>query len=262
MLPLPELQSRFFRSLQAGKSADYDPAVVHLVQGREQLGPEERIDIYAGMYYARLLDALQQDFPRVTAILGFERFDEIARAYLLQHPSTHPSLRHIGRHFPAFLSTAAEGLESFPFLADLAQLEWTRLEMFDAPDAEPLHLAQLQTIPPAEWPGLRLHLIPACKILQSAWPVHEIWAAAAENRSFLDGGHPAETVIRVWRQDFTVYQASMDAVEQLALDRVHAREPFAAICATLESLLPSEEAACAVGSLLLRWIEDGILERR
>lgn len=261
MLPLRELQSRFFLSLKEAKSVGCDPAVVQLIRGWDQLGPEERLNIYAGMYTARLLDALREDFPCVAATLRFERFSAIVHTYLTQYPSTHPSLRYIGRHFPEFLSTAAEELKLLPFLADLARLEWTRLEMFDAPDAEPLQLAQLQTISPAEWPALRFRLIPACHILHSTWPIHEIWIAASESRSPPECRHPTETVIRVWRQDFTVYQASMDTIEQLALDRVRARESFATICATLESLLPAEEAARAVGSLLLRWIEDGILER-
>jgi hypothetical protein len=51
----------------------------------------------------------------------------------------------------------------------------------------------------------------------------------------------------------------MDTTEQAALAGVRAGEPFAAICAALETLIPGEEAAPAMGSLLLRWIEDGIL---
>jgi len=265
MLPLRELQSRFFRLIadagSEGKDTGFDPTVVQLVRGQGQLGPQERIGIYAGMYTARLLDALREDFPCVAAVAGFERFSAIVRTYLAQHPSTHPSLRYIGRHFPEFLHTAAEERESLPFLADLARLEWTRLEVFDAPDTEPLRLAQLQTISPAEWSELRLRLVPACHILRSAWPLHQIWTATVEHRSFVEYERPGETVIRVWRQDFTVYQASMDAIEQLALERIRRGEPFAVICAALESLLPAEEAARTVGSLLLRWIEDGILER-
>lgn len=257
MLPLRELQSRFFRSI----AGSLDPAVPQFVRGWEQLEPEERINIYARMYHARLLDALREDFPCVAALLGFERFSALVRSYLAQYPSTHPSLRYIGRSFPEFLNTATEELESLPFLADLARLEWTRLEMFDAPEVELLQLAQLQTIPPAQWPELRFRLIPACHVLRSPWPIHEIWTTAVASSSPHACGDPAETAIRVWRQDFTVYQASMHTIEQVALEHLRLGKPFAAICAALESLLSAEEAARIVGSLLLRWIEDGILER-
>ena len=73
---------------------------------------------------------------------------------------------------------------------------------------------------------------------------------------------PVPTCVRVWRTaGFTTYQASMDAAEQAALGSLQAGEPFAAICATLEETSPVEEATQAVGSLLLRWIGDGLLAR-
>ena len=257
---LPDLQSSFFRSIARAPRGDggttFDPGVLQVVEGRSPLGPAERLDIYAQMYWARILDALAGDFPKVAAILGRERFDAVARAYLAENPSTHPSLRYAGRGLPVFLAQAGGG-DMPPFLADLARLEWARLEVFDAPDAAPIATAELGAIPPAEWPALRFLLVPAVEILRSDWPVHEIWAAAESGAPGSIG--PAKTWLRVWRDGFTVYQASMDALERSALERVHAGEPFAAICAALTPALPPAEAAREAGGLLLRWVEDGIL---
>jgi len=263
MLSLRELQACFFHSIArvpGGGTAHFDPLLVRCVEGRGLLGPEERIDIYAQMYYARLLAVLREDFPRVAAILGCARFDAIVRAYLACYPSTHPSLRHLGRHFAAFLDTRTEA-EAFPFLGDLARLEWTRLEVFDAPDAESLRVDHLQNIVPDEWPDLRFQVIPAFQVFQSNWPVQEIWATAEEETPNRECLRQEKTTLRVWRQDFAVYHTRIDAIEQVALDHIFAGEPFAAVCAALESLLPAAEAASTVGSLLLRWIEDGLLAR-
>jgi len=260
MLSLHELQTYFFHSIARvpGGSSHFDPLLIRSVEGKGLLGPEERIDIYAQMYYARLLTVLHEDFPRVAAILGCARFDAIVRPYLACYPSTHPSLRHLGHHFPVFLDTRTEA-ESLPFLGDLARLEWTRLEVFDAPDAEPLSINHLQNIAPDEWPDLRFHVIPAFQVFQSNWPMHEIWATAEEETPNRECLRQEKTTLRVWRQDFTVYHTRIDAIEQVALDHVLAGEPFATVCAALESLLPAEEAVSTVGSLLLRWIEDGLL---
>jgi hypothetical protein len=260
MLPLRELQSHFFRAIacEPGKSHGFDPILVRTVQERGPLSAEERVNIYAQMYVARLLDALYEDFPRVAAYLGFERFRDLVRAYLKEHPSTHPSLRYIGRHFANFLDTQPEIREALPFLFDLARLEWTRLEIFDAPDAEPLQLQHLQHIPPEEWPALQFQVIPACRMLHSTWPIHEIWAAAQEEPQ-PEQVRPRETAVRIWRQEFAVYHVSMDTVEQRALEHVQQGKPFADICAALESFFPPEDAAREVGSLLVRWIEDGLL---
>lgn len=260
MLPLRELQSCFFRAIahEPGKSHGFDPILVQTVRQHGLLSSEERVNIYAQMYFARLLDALYEDFPRVAAFLGCERFQDLVRTYLKEHASTYPSLRHIGRYFANFLDTQPETLEALPFLSDLAWLEWTRLEVFDAPDAEPLQLQHLQHLPPDEWPALRFQVIPACLVLHSAWPVHEIWAAGGEGIG-LERVRPTATVVRIWRQEFLVYHTSMDAVEQQALARVRQGEPFAAICTALESFFPPEDVVREVSSLLVRWTDDGLL---
>ncbi|HKA55140.1 MAG TPA: DNA-binding domain-containing protein [Candidatus Binatia bacterium] len=259
MLSLRELQADFLRAIArtpGGENAGFAPRLVQMVEGRGKLGPEQRINIYAQMYYARLLEVLREDFPRVAAVVGCERFTAVVRAYLARHPSTHPSLRHLGRHFAEFLTTRPE-IATFPFLGDLARLEWARVEVFDAPDAEPLRLAHLQALSADEWPDLRFHLIPAFQVMHSNWPVHEIWAAAAEGTP--NATRRGDTAVRVWRDGFAVYHAGMDAIEQAALAGVRAGESFAAVCAALTSVVPAEEAASVMGSLLLRWIEDGIL---
>ena len=265
MLSLRDLQSRFFYSIARPiRSPEeewqgFDPLLLQVIHTQGKLGAEARLDIYAQMYCARLLDALQEDFPRVAAILGEEDFREIGRAYLRQFPSSHPSLRYLGTHFAEFLTTRPVGT-SLPFLGDLARLERMRLDVFDAPDAEPLRLEDLQVIPAEAWATVRFRLIPALLMLTCAWPVQQIWKD--EGFTLSDKLQPMSTVLRVWRQDFTVYQASMDAIEQAALTVMQAGESFASVCTTVEPLVnPSEDVSATVGSLLLRWIEDGILTR-
>ncbi|MGE4095981.1 MAG: DUF2063 domain-containing protein [Candidatus Binatia bacterium] len=263
MLDLRELQSRFFYSIARPTSADndewqgFDSALLRLVRSHGALSAEARLDIYAQMYCARLLDALQEDFPRVAAVVGEERFRAVGRHYLRRHPSTQPSLRYLGRAFAEFLSTQSL-THSFPFLPDLARLEWHRLEVFDAVDTALLRVTDLQAIPAEAWATLRLRLIPAVHLLTCKWPVHKLWVN--EERPLNDLS-PTKTTLRIWRQDFLVYQSNMDLIEQTALTQMQGGQPFAAICAALEPLLPNEHVATTVGSLLLRWIEDGILAR-
>ena len=264
MLSLRELQERFFHAIARIPTAGskgwcgVDYTLVRLVHGDRQLGSEARLDIYAQMYYARLLDVLCEDFPRTAAVLGGDQFRDIGRAYLQSYPSTRPSLRHLGEHFASFLATRAEAATQ-PFLVDLARLEWVRLDVFDAADVAPLQVEHLQAIPAEEWPALRFRLIPAMQALRCDWPVHRIWAEEEP----LPGEHhqPAEIVLRVWREEFSVYQACMDATEQTALVQVRAGAPFGAVCSALEPLLPAGEVAPTMGSLLLRWIQDGILQQ-
>jgi hypothetical protein len=261
MLPLRDLQARFLRSLSAAPgpsvSQGFDPALLALVEERGALGPAGRLDVYAQMYWARLTDVLHDDFPRVAAILGPERFAALACAYLTRHPSTHPSVRWLGGEFADFL--AGHGpVEGLPFLADLARLEWARRAVFDAADAVPLRVDELRAIPPSVWPSLTFHLVPAVRVLRLAWPVHEL-CAADDPTAAAAAMHPTEAVLRVWRDGFAVYQARADPVERVALEQLLAGAPFAAMCGRLEAILSPSETAREAAGLILRWVEDGLL---
>jgi RNA polymerase sigma-70 factor (ECF subfamily) len=230
---LRDVQRAFWHAL-AGDGGD--PLLARVVSS------PERVEIYTGMYVARIVDALAEDFPKVAAALGPEAFAALAREYLVRHPSSAPSIRQVGAALPDFV-----GGREPAWLADLARLEWARLDVFNAPDAEPLTLADLERIPADEWPALRFALVPACVRLVTAWPVHRLWTDTA-TRSCPSGPH------WVWRDGFLVYQAPMDAPEEEAFVRFAAGRPFEAVCEALDD--PEEAAA-----LLLRWLEDGIVAR-
>jgi hypothetical protein len=170
----------------------------------------------------------------------------------------YPTIQDIGEHFADFVS-AHDVAETWPFLGDLTRLEWLRLEVFDAPDAESLRLEDLQTIPPDDWPDLQFQLIPASQILGSAWPIHSLWLA--EDTDQPETVQPEETAVRIWRHELLVYQAPIDTTEKIAVAAVRAGESFAGVCAALEAVLPAEEAPQVMGRLLLRWIEDGLLAK-
>ena len=258
MLPLRELQIRLFAALTAS-GAERDPALLGLVSDRGGLGPAQRLDIYADMYRTRLVDVLREDFPRVLAVLGDEEFQALACRYLLQHASTHPSVRYVGRRYADFLAGEAIGL---PFLGDLARLEWARVEVFDAPDADPLRLSDLESLPASDWPTLRLRPIPACLVVECAWPAHEIWAAAGDATLDRSGaGRPEASTIRVWREGWSVSHAAMGDLERQVFPLLERGESFARLCAAAEGGLEPEAAARAVGSLLMRWLEDDLLMR-
>jgi hypothetical protein len=243
---LREIQALFWRALNGA----VDPALEAAIVSTPALPGAGRLGIYAGMYTGRLHDVLAEDFERTAKELGAERFAETVRVYLQEHPSEHPSVRHLGRHFAAFLASNPPA-GAPPWLADLARLEWGRVEVFDAPDAAPIDLQRLRAVPVADWPGITLVPIPALDVLASAWPVHLIWRDA--------GDPPATpTALRIWRQNGTVYHAAMDALEREALARLRSGECFGEICEALTHLEP-EAAAAEAGALLARWVEDGLI---
>jgi hypothetical protein len=265
MLSLRELQVRMAAAItgapaEAGAPArTMDPVLLAVVDERGGLGAAQRLDIYADMYRTRLIDVLREDFPRVAAVVGDEGFRALADRYLARHRSTHPSVRYVGRWFTDFVAREA----ALPrFVADLARLEWARVEVFDAPDTEPLRRADLASLPASQWPTLRLRPIHACLVIECAWPAHEIWATVgdgASGRATTDRSEP--TTIRVWREGWSVSHAAMGDLERRVFPLLQRGEPFARLCAAAERGLEPEAAAREVGSLLMRWLEDGLLVR-
>jgi hypothetical protein len=247
---LRDAQASFWRALHAGEA---DPALTALVLPTPTLVPAARIEIYQDMYFWRLYEVLREDFPKTHEALG-DDFEHLVRSYLARHPSSHPSVRHLGAHLAAFLETDALA-RSRPWLPDLARLERARVDAFDAPDAVPVRANDLCAVSPGAWAELRFTTIPAVEVIRSRWPVHEVWAAPQAPPS-----GPRATSVRVWRQEFTVFHAVMDEVEDAAFTALRAGEPFGAVCEAVGEHAPDTAAADA-GGLLARWLEDGLIAR-
>lgn len=253
-----------------------------MICGDDRLAPEDRLDIYASMYFYRLRDSLAEDFPKVAAVIGGAAFHNLVTDYLLAHPSRHWSLRHLGAPFAGFLA-GHDLSRTLPFLADLARLEWARIEMFDAADADVLTREEAAVA----GPELHLALIPAATILSIQWNVAPIWRHLEHETSPDDGGgsnsaavtgdtheefaapaaveRPEEkkTPILVWRKGFAVYHRTLQPIESPCLEVV-LRDGVVLpdLCEILmggEKEPDAQAAMQTVAGLLGRWLEDGLV---
>ncbi len=254
-MPAPslyEVQHLFWESVavQPGQNS-IAPAFVRLVRGHDDSDRKTRIAVYADAYFLRLREVLREDFPSVAAVVGPEQFDEVVKGYLEAFPSRWPSVRHLGHALSEFLRHRADTPKC---LADLAELEWARIEVFDAPDAECVTIEDFVSVPADAWPTLHFSAIPALKILRAQYPVHQLWSGGKSLEVTA-----AETWLRVWRaNDCRVFHAPMDERESAGIQKMISGEPFAAICEAFADL-PEIEAAQEAAALLVRWIEDGII---
>ena len=100
--------------------------------GDERLSAEARVDIYANMYFYRLLDALKEDFPATLAVLGDDNFHNLVTGYLLEYPPTEPSIYYCGQHLADYLRDHPMR-EGAPFIADLASSSAPSSRCFTVP---------------------------------------------------------------------------------------------------------------------------------
>jgi hypothetical protein len=230
-----------------------------LVLGDERASADERLQVYAHMYQARLVEALDSIYPRLAGHLGHDAFEEVARGYVADHPSRNPSLRFLGTELPEWLE---QRRPEAPWLADLARLEWARSDVFDAPDEQGLTLDALRGLPPDDFATLPLRLIGAHRLVTVDHATAELWDGAATDEPIdptRESDDPQGETILVWRQDTAVYHRRLAADEAAAVERVAAGTTFGAICEALVSKLSPEEATARAFGWLSTWASDGLL---
>ena len=224
-----------------------------LVHGNERLSAAERVDIYANAYFYRLLDCLSEDFPTTLVVLGADNFAALVKEYLLEHPPTEPSILYAGLYLADFLNDHPFA-ERWPFIADLARLERTVLDVFHATNAPALSLETLHAVPSEEWPALKLRTHPAVEIVHSEWRIADV--LHTEGREWTDPKHEEASVL-VWRQNALVNYRNLEPVERDALVIVAKGASFAAVCEAVAAGAEEPNRVALIGRLMARWLADG-----
>jgi hypothetical protein len=228
-----------------------------LVLGDGRLSAEARVDIYANMYFYRILDALKEDFPATLAVLGAGNFHNLVTGYLLEYPPTEPSISECGRHLSAYLRRHPMR-ERAPFIADLARLERASAEVFQAPDAAPLEPDALRSIAPADWPALKFRIQPAAQILALDWQVSELLRAVEEHREWQAAEQGAVKML-VWRSSARVFYRDLEKVEADALEAIARGATFSEICDLVAADTSIEDPIATINRMLARWLSDSLL---
>ena len=219
--------------------------------GTPDLPAAERVAIYAGMYRSRLVDALRETFPKLARFLGDDRFAALAEDYLRRNPSEHHDVGQVGRRLAAFLRQYPD--PDRPDVADLAELEWARQEVFFAPAAEPVRAEAFAGLDPAAFARTGLVLSPALRMLVLDHAVQPLW------RRLEDGDppgppSPGASALAVWRSGFDVFHSPLPLDEAVALEGAASGDPLARICAAFSG---RQDPAGAAHAALSSWLGEG-----
>lgn len=190
-------------------------ALEAVVVGDARLSATARLDIYASMYFFRILDVLRAEFPRVRAAVGDDAFHNLITDYLLAVRPAHPSLREVGARLPPYLGQHALGTAR-PWLSPLARLERAHRALFDGPDAEPLTIDIVRALGPDRFVALEVALVPCHAVLEHPFALAPAWEPLAAGGAVTPA--PASETLLVWRQAFGVrHRAVADASERAML---------------------------------------------
>jgi hypothetical protein len=189
-MTLLELQRRMAEDVRRPLTADFemqettdDGASVRAIAAsyispNDRLSSFERLEIYNRQYWFRLISAVSEDFPTLSALLGQHRFDSLILTYLNENPPTSWTLRDLSGKLPSFLEAHPEFTGRRQRLAvDVARLEWAYVDAFDRKHRTPLATEEAQAIGPES----RLSLQPHLQLLELSYPVDSLVLAVKKH---------------------------------------------------------------------------------
>jgi hypothetical protein len=253
-MKLRELQKDMQRHL-LGEESGITAAIVDA----PPLRASDRLAIYRNAYQIRLIDALHDTYPVLHGLLGDEAWLALGEAYVAAHPSVFRSIRWYGRELADFMARWPP-YDDAPILSEVARLEWTLAEVFDAKDADALQRAALAAVDPAAWGGLTFAFHPSLRRLEFSWNTAAVWKAMSRDET-PPGPELGVALVPwlLWRQNLQNYFRSMTGVEAAALDAALRGRNFGEICEDLGALLPQDEIPPAAAGLLGTWADSGII---
>ncbi|TVZ40833.1 putative DNA-binding protein [Alteromonadaceae bacterium 2753L.S.0a.02] len=190
MQRLEDLQADFMAMLQGSNCP--------INFGPSRISSQNSKAIYRRNYRENHIAALADTFELVAKWVGENYFRELAKRYLLAFPNSSGDLNRYGANFAEFLETAllaAPGGEQLSYLPDMAHLDWARLNaLLNAGGIHPT-LEQLPDLHPEQQAHARLVLSPCCTLLQSRYPLYQLWMFANGENEAVDLNGPGESIL-------------------------------------------------------------------
>ena len=163
-MPHSDLLSVFRNALNGGSLPP--GMVMHAAEEADR-----RLAVYRNNVAHSLIEALASRFPVIRRLVGGDFFGALAKCYIAADGPRSPVLAEWGESFAAFLS-AFPPLASYPYMADVARIEFARGRAFHAADAQPIDPVWFAAQDP--W-SARLGLHPSLHVLRLEHPAVSIW---------------------------------------------------------------------------------------
>lgn len=194
-----------------------------------RLSGHRGLEIYHNAYRARLSDVLADHLPKTQLYVGSEHFEELALAYVEQHP---PVGAHLGRYGECFAQHLATVYPDHPVLRELAELEWAMRTVFDAADQPAWRLTDVQEQGPEgcfhQWPILH----PTVNFLAQHSNALNIWRAIHNDEDVPEPSYRATARhLLVWRRDQQPHFCSLDEEEVRFLQALQQKDHSIALVA-------------------------------
>ncbi|PKL95305.1 MAG: DUF2063 domain-containing protein [Gammaproteobacteria bacterium HGW-Gammaproteobacteria-8] len=171
---------------------------------------DRRMAIYRRLFFNNLSGLFGKNFATARKIIPESAWNQLIRAFMVEHRPTTPLFPEIGREFVRFLADHLEHYEQWPWLAELCH--WQVLATSVRNDnSEPNSVA---VEPDGDLMADRPLLNPTLRLAQYQWPVHQIRKGRVPDR-------PKATLLAVWRlRDDRIGRLQINPVTARMLERL------------------------------------------
>jgi len=240
------------------------------IKPNDRLTSFERLEIYNRQYWFRLRASFYEDYPGLRAVLGDQKFERLADAYLTHYPSRSFTLRNLGSRLVKYLAAQSPRALPHKMLAlDLARLEWAHIEAFDNEGRPPLELDALLGLDAAQ---IRFQLQPHLTLLRLRHEVddflielksgaglrQEASNAMEQHRKRLKKRlarvlQPRVNYLAVHRHQNSVYYKRLDVVQYRLLTALQSGATLEAACGKLAGLKLPPDLGQSISAWFQTW---------
>ena len=160
---------------------------------------QQNFKIYRNNIQQNRVNALQIAFPTINALLGEAFFAAMALVYIAEHPASHANLHAEGATFAAFIAQFPPAA-AFPYLSDVARLDWAIHRAHYAVDIDPISAEQIAAHA-ERLDSLIFEFHPAMQCIASPYPIAKI-LAMHQGGPAPEDLNEAECVL-VWRDQYS-----------------------------------------------------------
>lgn len=219
----------------------------------------QRMQIYGNGYVLRLRETIDTDHELLGIYLGDDLFDQMVEGYVRSHPSTYRSLRQFADALPEYLSSD-DFFSQYPQISELAAFERRLINAFDAADSEQATFAELQSIPPQQWPEIQFRFHASVQIFRCKTNAVESWQALKQQQT---PPQPEVGELRTWliwrgQERLTEFMSISPSQHALLLGFLQGKN-FAEQCEAMLEWFSQEDAPMQVLQALQAWFQMGII---
>ena len=138
---------------------------------------ERRLDVYRKLFFGNVSNLLANTFPVIRSILSDEEWQALVRDFYTQHHCETPLFPNIAGEFADYFLNERKVEDDYPFLAELAQYEWSEIALRHSDEA-----------------------LPTCWPLMFRFPVHRIGASYLLQQDLPQQAPEAPTYLLMYRR--------------------------------------------------------------